>query len=151
MAIGSTGGEGRPRYERYTFSVARWSRLILIGLIVSALAGAQSKQSHEQEPPEEDREIERVPEYTLNPLQAEKELNIGKFYFRRGSFKAAARRFEEAAKWNPGLAEAYLRLGEAQLKLKDQSAARAAFEKYLELEPAGKEASSVRKRIQKKS
>jgi tetratricopeptide (TPR) repeat protein len=125
--------------------------MMLLCVVSAAFAGAQSKQSPEQEPPEEDREIERVPEYTLNPLQAEKELTIGKFYFRRGSFKAAARRFEEATKWNPGLAEAYLRLGEAELKLKDQTAARAAFQKYLELEPDGKEAGSVRKRLQKKS
>jgi tetratricopeptide (TPR) repeat protein len=125
--------------------------MFFLCVVAAAFAGAQSKQSQEQEPPEEDREIERVPEYTLNPLQAEKELTIGKFYFRRGSFRAAARRFEEATKWNPGLAEAYLRLGEAELKLKDQSAARAAFQKYLELDPEGKEAGSVRKRLQKKS
>ncbi|HET8546660.1 MAG TPA: tetratricopeptide repeat protein [Bryobacteraceae bacterium] len=131
--------------------MARISRLILLGTVAAGLAAPQSRQSHEQEPPEEDREIERVPEYTLNPLQADKELTIGKFYFRRGSFKAAARRFEEATKWNPGLAEAYLRLGEAQLKLKDAKAARAAFEKFLELEPDGKNAANVRKRLRSKS
>jgi tetratricopeptide (TPR) repeat protein len=131
--------------------VARSWRLFLISVLAAGLAGAQSKPAHEQEPPEEDREIERVPEYTLNPLQADKELTIGKFYFRRGSFKAAARRFEEATKWNPGLAEAYLRLGEAQVKLKDDKAARAAFEKFLELQPDSKDAASVRRRLQKKS
>lgn len=137
--------------ERYTFSVARLAHLLSICVLSASLAFCQTKPPAEQEPPEEDREIDRVPEYTLNPLQADKELNIGKFYFRRGSYKAAARRFEEAAKWNPGLAEAWLRLGEAQTKLKDPKAARTAWEKYLELAPDGKEASAVRKRLREKS
>jgi outer membrane protein assembly factor BamD (BamD/ComL family) len=118
---------------------------------MAALGTAQTKPPAEQEPPEEDREIDRIPEYTLNPLQADKELSVGKFYLRRGSYRAAARRFEEATKWNPGLAEAYLRLGEAHLKLKDAKAARSAWEKYLELEPDGKEAPNIRKRMREKN
>jgi tetratricopeptide (TPR) repeat protein len=131
--------------------VARVAFLLLICVLAASLAFAQTKPPAEQEPPEEDRELETIPEYTLNPLQADKELTVGKFYFRKGSYKAAARRFEEATKWNPGLAEAYLRLGEARLKLKDRKAAREAWQKYLELEPEGKEASNIRKRLQQKS
>jgi tetratricopeptide (TPR) repeat protein len=131
--------------------VARASFLVIAGVLSACLAAAQTKPPVEQEPPEEDRELERVTEYTLNPLQADKELTVGKFYFRKGSYKAAARRFEEATKWNPGLAEAYLRLGEAHQKLKDPVSARTAWEKYLELEPEGKEAPSIRKRLRRKS
>ena len=120
-------------------------------MLFAGFSSPQTKPPVEQEPPEEDREVDRVTEYTLNPLQADRELSVGKFYFRRGSYKAAARRFEEATKWNPGLAEAYLRLGETHTKLKDPRAARAAWEKYLELEPEGKEASGIRKRLRSRS
>jgi len=98
------------------------------------------------EPPEEDPSA--IPkEYVLNPLQAEKELKIGNFYFKRKSYKAAAARFDEATKWNPGYAEAFLRLGEAKEKLKDEKAARAAYEKYLELAPEAKNAAAIKKKI----
>lgn len=100
-----------------------------------------------QEPPEEDVQTERQIEYTLNPIQADKELTVGKYYAKKGSNKAAARRFEEALKWNPGLGEAWLRLGDVRLKLKDEKGARAAYERYLEAEPAGKEVKNVRKRL----
>ena len=101
----------------------------------------------EQEPPEEDRGSADHPrEYALNPIQAEKEMNVGNYYFKRGSYKAAANRFQEATKWNPGLAEAFYRLGEARAKQHDDKAAREAFAKFLELQPDSKEADSLRKK-----
>jgi Tfp pilus assembly protein PilF len=103
-----------------------------------------------QEPPEEDVSIAEKQEYTFNPLQAAKELKIGSFYFKKGSFRAAARRFEEATKWDPNSGEAWLRLAEAQAKLKDDKAARAAWEKYLEVEPEGKQAPEIRKKLGKR-
>src|ERR1039458_1304928 len=50
-------------------------------------------------PPEEDKSI-AVPVYGFNPLQAQKEINVGNQYFKKGSYRAAAGRFEEATKWN---------------------------------------------------
>ena len=73
-------------------------------------------------PPEEDTSI-TVPVYGFNPLQAQKEIRTGNYYFKKGSYRAAAGRFEEATKWNSGEPEAWLRLGEAQEKLKDHKAA----------------------------
>ena len=45
------------------------------------------------------------------------------------------------------IAEAYLRLGETYEKLKDRPASQKAYEKYLELEPKGKEAASIRTKL----
>jgi predicted TPR repeat methyltransferase len=56
-------------------------------------------------------------------------------------------RYLEATQWNPGYAEAFLRLGETYEKLKDRPASRKAYEKYLELEPKGKEAAGVRAKL----
>jgi tetratricopeptide (TPR) repeat protein len=106
-------------------------------------------QSPPQEPPEEDVSAAEKQVYVLNPLQSEKELKIGKFYFRKGSYKAAARRFEEAAKWDPNSAEAFFRLGEAQSKLGNKEAAAKAWKKCLEIDPDGKQADDARKKLAK--
>ena len=105
-------------------------------------------QGQEQAPPEEDESL-AVKEYSFNPLQATKEIQVGNYYFKKGSYRAAAHRFREATKWNNGLAEAWLRLGEAEEKQKDRKAAREAYAKYLELEPDGKSAADVRKKLGK--
>jgi Tfp pilus assembly protein PilF len=98
------------------------------------------------EPAEEDESL--IPkEYAFNPLQAQKELKVGAFYFKKGSYRAAAHRFEEATKWDPGYAEAYLRLGEAQEKLKDRKAARQAYRKFLELAPEDKRAAEIKRKL----
>ena len=128
--------------------MARLLRLALgLALWAGALAAQQQKPA---EPPEEDESL--LPkEYSFNPLQAEKELKIGAFYFKRGRYRAAALRFQEATKWNPGLAEAYLRLGEAREKLKDQKAARAAYAKFLELAPDHKRAVEIKRKLARTS
>ena len=100
----------------------------------------------EVEPPEED-DAAKPKEYAFNPLQAEKELRIGNFYWKKKSYKAAAMRYEEAAKWNPGYAEAWLRLGEAHEKMRQSSEARAAYEQFLDLAAEDKRAGEIRKRV----
>jgi tetratricopeptide (TPR) repeat protein len=101
-----------------------------------------------QEPAEEDIAENPKPKvYAFNPMQAQKELTIGNFYFKQGKFHSAALRFAEATKWNPGLPDAWLRLGEADEKQNDTAAMRKAFEKYLELDPKSKNADSVRHKL----
>ena len=100
----------------------------------------------EEDPPEEDTSL--IPkEYVLNPLQAAKEITAGNYYFKKGNFKAAVRRFTEATKWDPGNAEAELRLAESYEKLKDKKNARTAYSKYLELAPDAKNAAAIRKKL----
>lgn len=109
---------------------------------------AKQEPPKEQEPPEEDV-TSKEKEYSFNPLQAASEVKIGQFYMKKGSFKAAAARFEEATKWDPGSAEAYFHLGEAREKLKDVKGAKAAYAKFLEIAPDDKNAGAVRKKISK--
>ena len=99
-------------------------------------------------PPEEDKSI-AVPVYGFNPLQAQKEIRTGNYYFKKGSYRAAAGRFGEATKWNSEEPEAWLRLGEAQEKLRDHKAARAAYTKYLALAGDSKIADEIRKKLEK--
>jgi tetratricopeptide (TPR) repeat protein len=105
-----------------------------------------AQQPVEQEPPEEDANL-KPKVYAFNPLQANKELQVGIEYFHKHSYKAAAGRFREATNWNPNLAEAWLRLGEAEEKRKNRKDAKDAYAKYLELQPEAKDAAEIRKKI----
>ena len=104
----------------------------------------------EEMPPEEDAAA-KPKEYSFNPLQAQTELNAGEFYFKKGKYSAAAGRFREATMWNPGAAEAYLRLGETAEKQHDLKTENAAYSKYLELAPDSKRAPEIRKKLAKHS
>ncbi|HYW43648.1 MAG TPA: tetratricopeptide repeat protein [Bryobacteraceae bacterium] len=102
----------------------------------------------EEVPPEEDKAL-TTDDYSFNPLQAQKEVQTGNFYFKKGSYRAAEGRFREATKWNDGYAEAWLRLGEAEEKLKDPKAAKEAYARYLEMAPDAKNAAEIRAKLQK--
>lgn len=104
--------------------------------------------SQEEVPPEEDTSL-AVKEYSFNPLQAEHELKVGNFYFRTGKYRSAAMRFREATKWNENYSDAWLRLGETQEKLKDPSAAKEAYTKFLALASDAKNAPEIRKKLKK--
>jgi Tfp pilus assembly protein PilF len=121
------------------------ARLLALYVALGACAWAQ-EQASPPEPPEEDQAL-AVKEYAFNPVQAEKELKIGNYYFKTGSYTAAKLRFTEATKWNPNYAEAYLRLGDTYDKLKDRPATRQAYEKYLELDPKAKDAAAVKAKL----
>lgn len=124
-------------------------QLWLAASLISTILLAQAPPPEVQEPPEEDVNVERKKEYAFNPLQASKEMKVGNFYMKKGSYRAAVKRFEEALKWDPNLAEAYLKLGEAYEKLGDSKAARDAWAKYIEAQPESKEAAALRRKLNK--
>jgi tetratricopeptide (TPR) repeat protein len=107
----------------------------------------------EEIPPEEDSAVGEK-QYSFNPLQAQKELQTGNYYFHKGSYRAAEGRFKEATLWNSGYDEAWLRLGEAEEKLRDKKAAKEAYEKYVELaadqkdEKEQKRVAEIRKKLE---
>jgi tetratricopeptide (TPR) repeat protein len=135
-------------------------REVAIGFLLAGILAAQdeptlkkrpadqpkNQQTQEQEPPEEDESL--APKtYSFNPLEAEKDLKIGLYYFKKGNYKASTSRFREATLWNPTFAEAFLRLGESAEKMKDKKAADDAYSKYLALAPDSKEAESIKKKL----
>ena len=138
--------------------MSRWILALLVASVALVHAQNQPGQlkkdrsqptSGKQEvPPEEDTSL-AVKEYSFNPLQAEKELQIGNFYFKTGKYRSAAMRFTEATKWNDGSSDAWLRLGETEEKLKDPKAAKEAYTRYLALAADAKNAAEIRKKLQK--
>jgi tetratricopeptide (TPR) repeat protein len=107
-----------------------------------------AKQEEDQPPPDEDA-LATAKVYSFNPLQAQKEMRTGEFYFKKGSFRAAATRFREATKWNPTYAPAWLRLGDCAEKQNDGKTIAEAYGKYLELQPDAKNAAEIKKKLDK--
>ena|ERR1041384_7477717 len=105
-------------------------------------------EAKEQIPPEEDKSIAPT-EYSFNPLQAEKDLKVGNYYWKQGKYRAAEARFREATRWNEGYGDAWLRLGEAAEKLKDSKEAREAYTKYLEVASDAKNTGEIRKKLER--
>jgi tetratricopeptide (TPR) repeat protein len=136
--------------------MSRWISALIFVAVLHAQGPVLKKRGEAPQPvtkdglpPEEDTGSTVAKEYAFNPLQAKKEITIGNEYFKKGSFRAAAGRFSEATKWNSGDPEAWLRLGEAQEKLKDHKAAKEAYGKYLELADAkDKKAEEIRKKLE---
>lgn len=99
-----------------------------------------------EEPPEEDKDYQ-VKEYTLNPVQSEKEFSIGKDQWRAGKPRYALGRFVEAFKWDPGNYEALYWIGVARDKIGEAQGAREAFQQYLKENPKGERVKDVKKRL----
>src|SRR5215469_5170865 len=135
--------------------MSRWVLALLLAGSLSLVADDLKKQrpqppvSDKEEVPAEEDESLTVKEYSFNPLQAQKEVGVGNYYFKKGSYRAAALRFREATKWNAGDAEAWLRLGETAEKQKDAKTVKEAYAKYLELSPDAKNSAEIRKKIEK--
>ncbi len=131
--------------------------LLAAGLMQNGDAAVQPKLKNappatgaaaDQSPPEEDETL-APKDYAFNPIQATKEIRTGDFYWKKGKFKAAAARYLEATRWNNQSAEAFRKLGEAEEKQDEPKLAREAFQQALSLTSEPKEASEIKKRLQR--
>jgi TolA-binding protein len=84
-------------------------------------------------------------------MEAERSIKVGTYYMHKGKWRAALQRFTLATKYNPGSADAFFKVGEADEKLKDTDAAKAAFEKVVRLAPNTKLSQEAQKKLDKKS
>ena len=129
---------------------------VLMGLLLASLAPfapAQLKDRSEKaiELPanmrDEDEDVVQEPTYVFNPIQAKREVKVGKFYEKKGNHRAAAARYLEATRWNPSFVEAYWRLGRAREKMAQSQEALDAYRAYLKLDPNGDKSKEVRKNV----
>lgn len=84
-----------------------------------------------------------------DPLRAEKDIEVGKYYMKRGDVDAAIDRFEDAISAKPGYALPYRYLGDAQEKHGQRREAIKSYTKYLDLYPHAEDAGKIHKRIEK--
>lgn len=102
----------------------------------------------------EDRtaEAEAEPEVILpDPVKAQKSLEVGDFYFRRGSYKAAVERYRDAVDYAPAKAKPYEKLTRALEKLKEFSKAVEVCEEFIHKNPTSGRVNDFEKRAQKLS
>lgn len=91
-----------------------------------------------------------VPEEpTYDPLRANKSVEIGSFYLKRGNYDAAIERFQDATHFQPKLARPYSLLGEAYERKGDVESALAAYRKYLAVYRNAPDREKILKRIEK--
>ena len=86
---------------------------------------------------------------TWDPLRAEKDLEVGQFYMKKGDLDAAIDRFQDATTAKPGYAIPFRFLGEAQEKKGLKKQALKSYQRYLDLYPHAEDGDKVRKRIDK--
>lgn len=83
-------------------------------------------------------EIGGVQEFRAwNPHKAEKDVEVGDFYFKRKNYRAALDRYREALYYKYDDAVAMFRLAVCQEKVGDSDEARKAYESYLKILPQG--------------
>ncbi len=86
---------------------------------------------------------------TWDPLRAEKDLEVGQYYMRKGDVDAAIDRFEDATLAKPGYAIPFRFLGEAQEKKGLKKQAIKSYQRYLDLYPHAEDRDKIQKRIDK--
>jgi tetratricopeptide (TPR) repeat protein len=136
------------------------------GLALSGQAGKACAQEPQQEPsqkPDEAAAQKKAPAKTnkdnatesapdqpkWDPLRAEKDLEVGQYYMRRGDWDAAIDRFQDALEAKPGYAIPFRYLGEAQEKKGLKKPAIKSYQRYLDLVPRADDADKIRKKIEK--
>jgi tetratricopeptide (TPR) repeat protein len=100
--------------------------------------------------PNTDRAVNSAPDQPQwDPQRAEKDLEVGKYYMKKGDIDAAIDRFEDATVAKPGYAIPFLYLGEAYEKKGKKKPAVKAYQRYLDLYPHAEDAEKIRKKIEK--
>jgi tetratricopeptide (TPR) repeat protein len=84
-----------------------------------------------------------------NPLRAMKDVEVGDYYFRAGSYKAALSRYREALEFKPHDAVATFKLAQTLEKSKQLEEARLRYEEYLTILKDGPNAREARKALER--
>lgn len=117
-------------------------RIVLLLLCCSGVAAASQIAPYiPPKPP--------PPPPVFDPYRAQKSIEIGTFYLKKGKYGAAIDRFREAARLDNRLAEPWKLMGEAYEKKHDDRKAVKAYKKYVAVFPHARDASKMKKHIGK--
>ena len=86
-------------------------------------------------PPSDTSDVQEF--HPWNPYKANKDIQVGDYYFKRKNYKAALDRYKEALYYKNNDAIATFRIAECQEKLGDKAEAKKYFEQYLKILPEG--------------
>jgi tetratricopeptide (TPR) repeat protein len=135
--------------------------LLFTPILLRAQDPQQESSSKSSEPPappppkstskkNKDTATQSAPDQPMyDPLRAEKDLEVGQYYMRKGDVDAAIDRFQDAALAKPGYAIPFRYLGEAQEKKGLKKQAIKSYQRYLDLYPHAEDGDKIRKKIEK--
>jgi tetratricopeptide (TPR) repeat protein len=112
---------------------------------------APPKQSDTPKPkPNTDSAAESAPDQPKwDPLRADKDMDVGKYYMHKGDIDAAIDRFQDATEAKPGYALPFRYLGECYEKQNKKKPAVKAYQRYLDLYPKAEDGDKIRKKVEK--
>jgi Tfp pilus assembly protein PilF len=116
-----------------------------LALFLAAFARPAVVVFAQQAPPKQEPASKSV----WDPLRAEKDIEVGRYYMKKGNYDAAMDRFRDATEARPGYALPYRLLAEAQEKKGLQREAVQSYKTYLKLYPHAEDAGKVRQQIHK--
>jgi len=100
--------------------------------------------------PNKDNATQNAPDQpTWDPLRAEKDMEVGQYYMRKGDIEAAIDRFQDATLAKPGYAIPFRFLGEAQEKKGLKKQAIKSYQRYLDLYPHAEDGDKIKKKLEK--
>lgn len=146
------------RAGRYAIGLALLALLMLAAPLRESAQESSSKpadappapQPKPPVKPNQDSATKSAPDQPAwDPLRAEKDLEVGRYYMKKGDWDAAIDRFQDAIVAKPGYAIPFLYLGEAQEKKGSKKQAIKSYTRYLDLYPHAEDAEKIRKRIDK--
>jgi tetratricopeptide (TPR) repeat protein len=114
-------------------------------------SGQKPAPPEKQKPkPNTDNATKNAPDQpSWDPLRAEKDLEVGQYYMKRGDWDAAIDRFNDAIEAKPGYAVPFKYLGEAQEKKGLKKQALKSYTRYLDMVPHADDAEKIKKKIDK--
>jgi len=96
---------------------------------------AEAVSDLETPPPSGNSDVQEF--HPWNPYKANKDVQVGDYYYKRKNYKGALDRYKEALYYKPNDAVATFRLAQCQEKLGNREEARKNFEQYLKILPDG--------------
>jgi TolA-binding protein len=106
--------------------------------------GQEKKQPQRRKPSDDVQELQHY-----DPHAAEKDVEVGEYYLKRGNLKAALARFRSALHNKPNDALATFRLAQALEKAAQFDEAREHYERYLQILPKGEFAADCAAALQR--
>src|SRR5271168_5301868 len=156
------GEEGEASVNRKRLLVCTAAIASLLGLCAPLRAQdpppeATSKPADPPPPPAKTKDKRKPDSATTSaadqpkwdPLRAEKDMEVGQYYMKKGDIDAAIDRFEDAIDAKPGYALPFRYLGEAQEKKGLKKQAAKSYQRYLDLYPHAEDRAKVAKKIEK--
>ena len=132
------------------------SAVLIGGMFLCAVLGLQAEASQSDAPakPKNNKQTDSATKNAedqpkWDPLRAEKDLEVGKYYMKIGNIDSAIDRFQDAIEAKPGYAVPFLYLGEAQEKKGMKRDAIKSYTRYIALYPKAEDRAKVEKKIEK--